>query len=74
MDDIRPTLESVLQELRNHRPLRGRSAERVAHLSQMALRAPSPETLRRALGEIECCYQSQGRGIDLRSLRHLGRG
>lgn len=71
MDGIRDDLESALRELRSQRQLSGRGVARVRHILTMALRSPSTETLRRAVGEIECCYQSQGRGTGLASLRRL---
>lgn len=71
MDGIRSYLESALRELHDQDQLCGRGAARVRHILTTALRVPSKEMARRAVVEIECCYQSQGSGIGLDSLRRL---
>ena len=71
MDDLRTALENALREFRTFTPLRGRSRERVQHLLQMALRTPSNPTVQRAVREIACCFESQGRGMDLEAFRRL---
>ncbi len=86
MQDARRFLETALGELRDtqvpdgpnghpghdgHPGCGGRRAARVAHLLQVALRAPGADALRRTIREIECCYHSQGRTVDLPSLKRL---